>query len=211
MLAIERETRPELTIETLIDEIATNKNFRQSTLPQPEEWQVKEVTSTYHAYSPMPVKSLDGVDMRFEVTVITDAFPPGICMGPQELRCYNIGAQEPTREARIDKLASLVVSSVDPHAALVRLRGLIDSGSGVSILTLSAYNRLAVYTGTILRPYGFIWCQWQGNHNFWTSRKRQIPVGKIRTGNQLCSRRRCNGCRRLPIGWEFPSSIPSLG
>ena len=75
-LATERETRPEITIETLINEIATNENYRQSTLPQPEEWQVKGVTSTYHAYSPIPVKAcIDGVDMRFEATVITDAFP----------------------------------------------------------------------------------------------------------------------------------------
>ena len=41
-----------------------------------------------------------------------------------------------------------------PDAAPVPLRGLIDTGSGVSILTFSAYNRVAVRTGTLLRPYG---------------------------------------------------------
>ena len=75
-------------------------------------------------------------------------------MGPQELRCYNIDAQEPTGEARIDERASLVVSFVVLDAAPVLLRGLVDTGSGVSILTFSAYNRLAVRTGTLLRPYG---------------------------------------------------------
>ena len=81
LLAIERETRPELTIDALIEEMTTNENYQQLTLPQPEEWQVKGVTSTYHAYSPVPVKvCIDGVDMRFGATVITDAFPPGICL-----------------------------------------------------------------------------------------------------------------------------------
>ena len=75
-MAIERETRPELTIETLIDEIVTREDCRQLTLPQPEEWQVKGVTSTYHAYSHVSVKvCIDGKDIRFEATVITDAFP----------------------------------------------------------------------------------------------------------------------------------------
>ena len=155
LLAVERETHSELTIDALIEEITANENCRQLTLPQPEEWQKKGVTSTYHAYSPIPVKvCIDGVDMRFGATIITDAFPPGICLGPQELRCYNIDAQEPTGEARIDERASLVVSFVVPDAAPVSLRGLIDTGSGVSILTFSAYNRVAVRTGTLLRPYG---------------------------------------------------------
>ena len=116
---------------------------------------MKGVTSTYHAYSPIPLKGcIDGVDMRFGATIITDAFPPGICLGPQELRCYNIDTQEPSGEARIGERASLVVSFVVPDSAPVSLRGLIDTGSGVSILTFSAYNRIAVRTGALLRPYG---------------------------------------------------------
>ena len=155
MLAIERETRNELTIEALMNELAANENCRQLTLPQPEEWQVKGVTSTYHAYSSIPVKACkDGVDARFDGTVITDVFPPDICLGSQELRCYNIDTQEPSGEARIDERASLVVSFVIPEAALVPLRGLVDTGSGVSILTFSVYNRRAVHAGKTLRPYG---------------------------------------------------------
>ena len=37
LLAIERETRPELTIEALMNELAVNENWQQLTLPQPEE------------------------------------------------------------------------------------------------------------------------------------------------------------------------------
>ena len=80
----------------------------------------KGLTSTYHAYSPIPVKAcIDGVDVRFDATVITDVFPPGICLGSQELRCYNIDTQEPSGEARIDESVSLVVSFVIPDAAPV--------------------------------------------------------------------------------------------
>ena len=88
----------------------------------------------------------------FEACVVVDVFPPGICLGPQELKCYNINHQEPTGEARFDERASLVVSSVVPHAAHIPLRGLVDTGSGVSILTFSAFNRVAARTGTVLKP-----------------------------------------------------------
>ena len=40
-----------------------------------------------------------------------------------------------------------------PHAAPIPLRGLIDTGSGVSILTFSAFHRVAVQTGAVLKPY----------------------------------------------------------
>ena len=81
LLAIEREKRPELTIEILKDEIA-NESYQHLTLPQLEEWQMKGVTSTYHAYCPTTVKvCVDVLDMCFEATVIIDAFSPesGTC------------------------------------------------------------------------------------------------------------------------------------
>ena len=40
-----------------------------------------------------------------------------------------------------------------PHAAPIPLRRLVDTGSGVSILTFSAFNRVAARTGTVLKPY----------------------------------------------------------
>ena len=90
LLAIEREQRPDLTIDALVDENAENQEYRQLTLPQPEEWQVKGMTPTYHTYSPIPVKvNIDKVDVCFEATVITDTFHPGICLGQHELRCTN--------------------------------------------------------------------------------------------------------------------------
>ena len=70
------------------------------------------------------------------------------------MRCYNLDQQEPYEEARIDERASLVVSFTIPDAAPIPLRGLIATGSGVSISTFSAYNKLAAHTGTLMRPYG---------------------------------------------------------
>ena len=40
-----------------------------------------------------------------------------------------------------------------PQAAPIPLGGLVDTGSGVSILTFSAFNRVAARTGTVLKPY----------------------------------------------------------
>ena len=87
--------------------------------------------------------------MRFETTVITDVFTLGICLGPRELRCYDNDKLDSIGEARIDVRASLVVSYAIADAAPLPLQGLVDTGSGVSILTFSAYNRLTVH---LLRP-----------------------------------------------------------
>ena len=92
----------------------------------------------------------------FEACVVVGVFPPGICgncLGAQELKCYNINHQEPSCETRIDERAALVVSFVVPQAAPIPLRGLVDTSSGVSILTFSAFNRIASQTGTVLKPY----------------------------------------------------------
>ena len=52
---------------------------------------------------------MDGVDVMFGACVVVDVFTPGICLGAQELKCYNINHRKPTGEARIDERASLVV------------------------------------------------------------------------------------------------------
>ena len=102
----------------------------------------------------IPVKvNIDGAGMRFDATVITDASPPGICLGTNELRSYNSNKKDPTGEARIDELASLVVFIILDAAALP-LKRLIDTSSRFPILTFSAYNRLAEQTGAILWPLG---------------------------------------------------------
>ena len=214
LLAIEREARPELTIDGLIDEITANENYQQLTLPQPEEWQVKGVTSTYHAYSPIPVKvCINGVDMRFGATIITDAFPSGICLGPQELRCYNIDTQQPSGEARIDERASLVVSFVVPDSAPVPLRGLIDTGSGVYILTFSAYNRIAVRTGALLRPYGIDLYAANGKtiKTFGLAEKIKLQLGGYELETNFVVVDDAMGVEDLLPGQELSQGLSGLG
>ena len=152
MLAAEQVRRPTLTLAKLWVELSVLYNRME--LPRPKQWHVPGESETLTTYSPVPVcATMDGVDVKFEACVVVDVFPPGLCLGPQELKCYNINHQEPTGETRIDERASLVVSFVVPHAAPIPLRGLVDTGSGVSILTFSAFNRVAARTGAVLKPY----------------------------------------------------------
>ena len=152
MLAAEQLRRPTLTLAKLWVELSLL--YKRVEMPRPKEWYVPGDSDTLTTYSPVPIcATMDGVDVMFEACVVVDVFPPGICLGPQELKCYNISHQEPTGEARIDERASLVVSFVVPQAAPIPLRGLVDTGSGVSILTFSAFNRVAAQTGTVLKPY----------------------------------------------------------
>ena len=152
MLAAEQVRRPTLTLAKLWVELSIL--YKRMGSPRPKQWHVPGESETLTTYSPVPVcATMDGVDVKFEACVVVVVFPPGLCLGPQEVKCYNINHQKPTGEARIDERASLVVSFVVPHAAPIPLRGLVDTGSGVSILTFSAFNRVAARTGAVLKPY----------------------------------------------------------
>ena len=91
--------------------------------------------------------------MKFDAGVVVDVFPQRVCLGPHELRCYSISKQEPTGEARFDERASLVVSFAVPNANPIPLRGMVDTGSGVSIVSFSAFNLVALQTGVALQPH----------------------------------------------------------
>ena len=152
MLAAEQLRRPTLTLAKLWVELSLL--YKRVVIPSPKESYAPGDSDTLTSYSAVTIcATMDGVDVKFEACVVVDVFPPGICLGPQELKSYNINHREPTGEARKDMLASLVVSFVVPQAAPISLRGLIDTGSGVSILTFSAFNRVAAQTGTALKPY----------------------------------------------------------
>ena len=152
MLAAEQLRRPTLQLAKLWVELQLL--YKRVEKPRPKEWYAPRDSDTLTTCSPVPIcATIDGVDVMFEACVVVDIFSPGICLGPQELKCYSINHQEPTGEARIDERASLVVFFVVPQAAPIPLRGLVDTGSGVSILTFSASNRIAAQTGTVLKPY----------------------------------------------------------
>ena len=97
--------------------------------------------------------NVDGVDLRFKAEIVIDGhFPQGLCLGINELRCYNIGNQDAPGEARIDDRANLVMSFTHPMGP-VPLRGLVDTGSGVSILSFQAYTRIALNSTYFIKPY----------------------------------------------------------
>ena len=133
VLAAERKRCPSLTLRELWLEKAANPNCKEIDVKQPEERCGEGESKTFVCSVPVDA-TLDGVDMRFDACVVMDLFRPDICLGPQELKCYNINRQEPTGEARIDERASLVVSFRMPEAAPILLRGLVDTGSGLCIL-----------------------------------------------------------------------------
>ena len=92
--------------------------------------------------------------MRFDAIVVLEGhFPQGLYLGRQELRCYSIGVQDAQGEAQIDERASLVVAFGTPLQKPIPLFGMIDTGSGVSILSLSAYKKIASQHMLSLSPY----------------------------------------------------------
>ena len=128
--------------------------YKRTEIQRPEEWYTPGDSDTLTTYSPVPIcATMDDVDLKFKDCVVVDVFSPGVCLGPQELKCYNISRQEPTGEARIDERALLADSFVVPHAAPVPLTGLRYTRFGVSILPFSASNHCAVQTGAMLKPY----------------------------------------------------------
>ena len=154
MLASEQQIRPDLTLEKMKLELASNPAVKKISSPLPKKWYTEGEASACTTYTPVPVHAnIDGVDMKFDASVVVDVFPQGVCLGPHELRCYSSSKQEPTGEARIDERASLVVSFAVPNANPIPLRGMVDTGSGVSILSFSAFNRVDLQTGVALQPH----------------------------------------------------------
>ena len=88
--------------------------------------------------------NVDGVDMKFEAIVVLEGhFPQGLYLGRQKMKCYKISVQDATGEARIDEWASLVVAFDNPLQEPIPLFGMVETGSGVSILMLSAYQKIS--------------------------------------------------------------------
>ena len=71
----------------------------------------------------------------------------------KELRCYNIGSQDAYGEAFIDERVSLVVTNFHHNHPPIPLFGMVETGSGVSILSYNAYHKIASATQIILQPF----------------------------------------------------------
>ena len=159
LLSAEQKLRPELTLAQLKEELCRNTKYTIAARPLPhfareDETKLAPIQKV-KTVSPVPVAfSVDGVDIKFDaIVVIQGHFPQGLYIGRQELRCYIISVQDPQGEARIDERASLVVAFGTTLQEPIPLFGMIDTGSGVSILSLAAYQKIASAHTLSLLPY----------------------------------------------------------
>ena len=161
LLSAEQKARPELTLAQLKEELCRNTNLTIALRPLPHLTRSDETklapVQKVKTIAPVPIAiTIDGVDMRFDVIVVLEGhFPQGLYLGKQKLRFYNIGVQDAQGEAQIDERASLVVAFGTPLQKPIPLFGMIDTGSGVFILSLSAYKKIASQHELNLSPYDF--------------------------------------------------------
>ena len=159
LLSAEQKARPNLTLAQLKEELCRNTSLTIASRPLPhftrdDETKLAQIHKV-KTIAPVPIAiTVDGVDMKFDAIVVLEGhFPQGLYLGRQELRCYNIGVQDAHGEAQIDERASLVVAFGTPLQKPIPLFGMIDTGSGVSILSLSAYKKIAPQHELNLSPY----------------------------------------------------------
>ena len=159
LLSAEQKTRPELTLAQLKEDLCRNAKYTIAARPLPHFTREDETKlapiQEVKTISPVPIAiNVDGVDMKFDAIVVVEGYlPQGLYLGRQELRCYNIGVQDTQGEASIDERASLVVAFGNNLQEPIPLYGMIDTGSGVSILSLAAYQKIASAHSLSLMPY----------------------------------------------------------
>ena len=158
LLSAEQKARPNLTLAQLKEELCRNTSLTIASRPLPhftrdDETKLAQIHKV-KTIAPVPIAiTVDGVDMKFDAIVVLEGhFPQGLYLGRQELRCYNIGVQDAQGEAQIDERASLVVAFGTTLQKPIPLFGMIDTGSGVSILSLSAYKKIASQHELSLSP-----------------------------------------------------------
>ena len=159
LLSAEQKARPNLTLAQLKEELCRNTSLTIASRPLPhftrdDDTKLAPIQKV-KTIAPVPIAiTVDGVDMKFDAIVVLEGhFPQGLYLGTQELRCYNIGVQDAQGEAQIDERASLVVAFGTTLQKPIPLFGMIDTGSGVSILSLSAYKKIAPQHELNLSPY----------------------------------------------------------
>ena len=159
LLSAEQKSRPTLTLTKLKEELCRNVKYTIAARPLPhfareDETKLAPIQKV-KTISPVPVAiNVDGVDMKFDAILVLEGhFPQGLYLCRQELRCYNIGVQDAQGEARIDERASLVVAFGNTIQEPIPLYGMFDTGSGVSILSLKAYQKIAAAHALSLLPY----------------------------------------------------------
>ena len=188
MISSEQQVRPDLTLEKLKLELASNPAVKRISLPLPNEWYTEGEASTCTAYTPVPVHAnINGVDMKFDASVVVDVFPQGVCLGPHELSCYSSSKQEPTGEDQIDERASLVVSFAVLNVNPIPLRGIGRHGVrriNHEFLSLQPCS-IADSCSATTSPNRLVCCQREDDKNVWNSGACALPTWLISTRNQF--------------------------
>ena len=141
LLLVEQKLNPELP--QLTEELCRNTNHRITSrlLPHFTRDDGTKLSPIRKVKTIKPVRvaiNVDSVDMNIE-----GHFLQGLYLGRQEVRCCNIGVQDVQSEAWIRERALLVVAFGTTLQERIPLYGLINTGSGVCILSLSAYQKIA--------------------------------------------------------------------
>ena len=146
LLSAQQKSRPALTLAQLKEELCRNVQYTIAARPLPhfareDETKLAPIQKV-KTVSPVPVAiNVDVVDMKLDAIVVLEGhFPQLLYLGRQELRCSNIGVQDTQGEARFDERASLEVAFGSTFQEPIPLYGMIDTGSGVSILSLKVYQ-----------------------------------------------------------------------
>ena len=88
---------------------------------------------------------LDGVHMRTKVAVVLQGqLKEGVTLGKQQLRCWNVKAMaEDIGVIDVDSDANVELEFPRGQESPVKLRGLLDTGAGLSLMSLSAWKRIS--------------------------------------------------------------------
>ena len=124
---------------------------------------------------------VDGVDLKFDaIVVLEEHLPQRLYLGRQQLKCYNIGVQDVTEDARIVERASLVVAFGIPLKQPVPHFGMLQTGSGVSLISLSAFQKIANPHALSIQPLE--------GHLYATNGKSINPIGIAEDDSLLLGR-----------------------
>ena len=113
---------------------------------------------------------MDGVDMKFEACVVVNIFPPGI------LRSYHASTSV-DRTIPVKPGLTSVVSFELPDAAPTPLPDFVDTGSGMFVLTFSAFNSVAVHVESL--SHWPVRCQQQNLQNLCMAERVLFQLGGV--------------------------------
>ena len=132
---------------------------------------------------------VDGVHMKTRVAVVLQGqLKEGIVLSRQQLRCWSVRERpESMGTVDIDDNALVELKFPSSEGKDILLRGLIDTGAGLSLMTLEAwktdlYAREVPYQESSNSSDG---CQWTQHPHVWNRGECRIDAGRIYSEGKL--------------------------